>query len=718
MHKGHAPTDIGANCPVTQSVTLPRSRFFFKEGYALDGAHDATYDDEASDHDHDLQYDGQVYGRDDKANADDVNDAEMGTLISNNLMFRGQFDPNIAEEKHDLSQCHPTQSRSIPTGIHGTCFDVKDDEPSEQVQNPQVLTCHVIDSRDTCAHFSAGISSSCNSVKNIENKSTMKHISFMHDTSGDGCHEDDRPFVHCHLTTCFHSLISRRTTDSSDDVVEVPFVDDLCITDTLYFPHDDRDSTIIVDGERTTEQAERKDCNTIRAAPESCDLATVATQQAERMSTKHQLLDLADDWIRRKLQYVYAFAMLYATPVCIALYAPTYAVSTLYYLSIVCVVFVNFWILLEVASSFQFTSQLRKLHHSSSELRGERKLGSIVAAFLPNELTVLIDTVRAVANTIHELPKGTTLDIVVVHNGGGKEQRVALLEDLMMIESELPYNVCVHELNVLSSRSKAENVNAAIDFFEELGAARGKSFTQLSMYDADHQPISQAWRYALETMQDQQADMVMGRCCVRDGLKYVAIEFDILYAVAHAGGRCIRGFGFFGGSNGYWDYKTLVETGMDEGMLTEDVDASFRALANGHRMTYDSTIVSFEESPPDFLALFKQRLRWAQGWYEVTIRQFSLPFRQAPGLTLWSRFCIFLLLPFRELYVYLSSFTVPIAVVYLARSCGWDCVDYRLFALMVFCFHVPVLLTVSAWYLKNDRLTFRKVQVFTPGCMI
>jgi hypothetical protein len=49
-------------------------------------------------------------------------------------------------------------------------------------------------------------------------------------------------------------------------------------------------------------------------------------------------------------------------------------------------------------------------------------------------------------------------------------------------------------------------------------------------------------------------------------------------------------FGFFGGSNGYWDYRILVETGMDEGMLTEDVDSSFRAQAAGHRMTDDSTI--------------------------------------------------------------------------------------------------------------------------------
>jgi len=196
----------------------------------------------------------------------------------------------------------------------------------------------------------------------------------------------------------------------------------------------------------------------------------------------------------------------------------------------------------------------------------------------------------------------------------------------------------------------------------------------------------------------------MGRCCVADGLKTIAIEFDILYCIGHAGGRCVRDFGFFGGSNGYWDAKVLTETGMDEGMLTEDVDSSFRAQSVGNFMTYDPTIVSYEESPPNFSGLFKQRLRWAQGWWEVTMRQITLPFGRAPGLNPWSRFCIFLLLPFREMYVYFSSFTVPIAIVYLADRCGLHCIDYRLLAFAAFCFVVPIVMTIMAWNITHDRV--------------
>eukprot|EP00529_Nitzschia_sp_RCC80_P004885 CAMPEP_0113499680 /NCGR_PEP_ID=MMETSP0014_2-20120614/31882_1 /TAXON_ID=2857 /ORGANISM="Nitzschia sp." /LENGTH=952 /DNA_ID=CAMNT_0000393881 /DNA_START=121 /DNA_END=2979 /DNA_ORIENTATION=- /assembly_acc=CAM_ASM_000159 len=462
---------------------------------------------------------------------------------------------------------------------------------------------------------------------------------------------------------------------------------------------DDNVSVVTTESSSDLEKNQRQDAH-------NRTTTTQRRQQSQREMKVRNFLRTADDWTRRKLQYVWVFVSIYAFPVCVAIWAPQNVVSGMFFVSIGCVTFVNLWMLVEGICSFFYTRRQRKLHHSRPDIVGQRRLAAIVAAYLPNELTVLVDTIRAISKNIHELPDGTTLDIVLSHNGGSKEQRIAILEDIRKIEREMPANVTVHELNVVSSRSKAENVNAGLAFLEELGSLRGggtgKTFTQVAMYDADHQPIPQAWRYALETMQDQEADMVMGRCCVQDGLKYVSIEFDILYQVAHSGGRCVRGFGFFGGSNGYWDFNTLVETGMDEGMLTEDVDSSFRAQAAGHYMTYDPTIVSYEESPPDFTSLFKQRLRWAQGWYEVTWRQITLPFRSAPGLTLWSRFCIFLLLPFREMYVYLSSFTVPIAVVYLVK-CGWVCVDYRLLAFAAFCFCIPICMTFSAWYLTKDR---------------
>lgn len=469
-----------------------------------------------------------------------------------------------------------------------------------------------------------------------------------------------------------------------------------------YFSKPDDDTSLSSDTETSSNSSSEEsslEAMSVEAPKEEAEPEMTAAEKAAKRWAE------LDDLFRRRIQYVYMFATLYGIPIGVAWFSAEWVVSIVYYISLGAIAFVNGWMLAEAVSAFYYTKKVRDVHHSSPELIGDRRLGAVISAYLPNELSVLIDTTFSVARLIECLPDTCTLDVIISHNGGSKEQRIQLLEGLVKIENDLPGRVLVHELNVVSSKSKAENVNAGLAFLEYLSWKRGLKITQIAMYDADHEPIPEAYLYALETMQDQKCDMVMGRCCVREGFKFIAVEFDILYGVAHAGGRMVRGFGFFGGSNGYWDYQTLQDTGMDEGMLTEDVDSSFRAQADGHRMTYDPTIVSFEEAPPSLFALWKQRLRWSQGWGEVTVRQFTLWFRKAPGLTLWSRFCIFLLLPFREIYAYMSSYTVPIAVVYLSKSCGIACIDYRLIGFLVFCAQVPIFMTWAAWYLTKDRVT-------------
>jgi cellulose synthase/poly-beta-1,6-N-acetylglucosamine synthase-like glycosyltransferase len=63
---------------------------------------------------------------------------------------------------------------------------------------------------------------------------------------------------------------------------------------------------------------------------------------------------------------------------------------------------------------------------------------------------------------------------------------------------------------------------------------------------------------------------------------------------------------------------------MDPRMLTEDIDASIRAMLYGFKGVYDHNLVSLEQPPPDFPALIKQRLRWTQGWYQVRLSSLSL----------------------------------------------------------------------------------------------
>ena len=55
-------------------------------------------------------------------------------------------------------------------------------------------------------------------------------------------------------------------------------------------------------------------------------------------------------------------------------------------------------------------------------------------------------------------------------------------------------------------------------------------------------------------------------------------------------------------------------------MLTEDIDSSLRATRLGAKIGYSSYLNSSEEAPATEKTLRKQRLRWAQGWTEVSLK--------------------------------------------------------------------------------------------------
>jgi len=146
----------------------------------------------------------------------------------------------------------------------------------------------------------------------------------------------------------------------------------------------------------------------------------------------------------------------------------------------------------------------------------------------------------------------------------------------------------------------------------------------------------------------------------------IAAEFDTLYGVNHAGGEVIHGFAFFGGTNGFWKFDLLDEIRMDTSMLTEDVDSAFRSLASGAHVVYDPMVVSYEEAPPSFQILIKQRLRWTQGWSEVAVRHIPLIWKKE--FSIRRRFMICFLLHFRELYFYTSSLVLPTAIAFGLRK--------------------------------------------------
>lgn len=230
----------------------------------------------------------------------------------------------------------------------------------------------------------------------------------------------------------------------------------------------------------------------------------------------------------------------------------------------------------------------------------------IIAAYLPNEIGTVAGTVAALLDQEYAGP----LQVILAYN---TPEPMPIEADLARwADSEPRLTV----LRVAHSRSKAANVNAAMELVQG---------DFVGIFDADHLPnrgvVTRAGRWIADG-----ADIVQGRCSVRNGhasgvARMVAVEFEQMYGLSHPGRARVHGFGIFGGSNGFWRTDLLHHTRMECRPLTEDIDATIRALSDTQlRIVSDPAMVSWELAPTTLSALAHQRTRWSQGWTEVSLR--------------------------------------------------------------------------------------------------
>lgn len=164
-------------------------------------------------------------------------------------------------------------------------------------------------------------------------------------------------------------------------------------------------------------------------------------------------------------------------------------------------------------------------------------------------------------------------------------------------------------------------------------------------------------------MQDKKVDIVQGQCVIFNSKaswlsSMIAVEFDKIYAVSHPGRAALWGFGLFTGSNGYWRTPLLQDLKMDGAVLTEDIDSTLRALSQGCKIVHEVNVVSYELAPTTLPAMWKQRLRWAQGLAQVSMKHTVLAFNKPTGekkRTFRERFGLFSLLAIRESSYYLVT---------------------------------------------------------------
>lgn len=285
---------------------------------------------------------------------------------------------------------------------------------------------------------------------------------------------------------------------------------------------------------------------------------------------------------------------------------------------------------------------------------------AIIVADLANEAATIVETVE----TFMHLNYPGELQIILAYN----TRRALPIENILKEMAQRDPRFV--PLRVEDSTSKAQNVNAAL-------AATAGEF--VGIFDADHQPepesFSRAWRWLSNGY-----DVVQGHCLVRNGdsswiARMVAVEFESMYAVSHPGRGRLHSFGIFGGSNGYWKTELLREIRMHGFMLTEDIDSSMRVTMLGKKIVSDPFIISRELAPTSFKGLWNQRMRWAQGWFQVSNKYLGKVLRSRE-LSVRQKLGLFYLLGWRELYPWVAVQMFPLIAYWALKYGGLERIDW------------------------------------------
>ncbi len=277
---------------------------------------------------------------------------------------------------------------------------------------------------------------------------------------------------------------------------------------------------------------------------------------------------------------------------------------------------------------------------------------AIIAAYLPNEAGIIVETVKSVLRVDYPGP----FQVILAYNTPYTLPVESALKKIAARDRRLVL------LRIENSISKAENINCAI---------REVTGTFVGIFDADYHPALDSFKRAWQWLAHDY-HVVQGRCMVRNGdrsqiARLVAVEFEVLYALEYPGHTRMHDFGIFAGANGYWRTDLLRKLDMNSFMVAENIDASMRALQQGYKIMYDPLLISSELAPETLSALWNQRMRQAQGWFQVSLEHFWMNLF-SPRLSFRQKLGSFHLLLWRGIYAWLSVQIFPILAFQVLRG--------------------------------------------------
>eukprot|EP00892_Ulva_mutabilis_P007702 jgi/Ulvmu1/5303/UM022_0097.1 len=365
--------------------------------------------------------------------------------------------------------------------------------------------------------------------------------------------------------------------------------------------------------------------------------------------------------IKPWLPALYALSTMIVLPALIYAAVPVSTLRFFYYFVSGSYTFVACWVLLETLVALFSTAFMSGHVHMELDIDQTRKWPEvcyIIPAYLNNEAGILDETMEQFL----QLEYAGVINVMIVYNTRGPMPD----EEAKLMNAWNGYHIGrmnFYVVNNPGSRSKAQNVNKG------LTVVPGATEYCLIM-DADHHPARDHTARAVALMERYDLDVLQGACSIRRDsfLSWIiAAEFEDMYNVGHRGRTSLFGIGVFGGSNGCWRRDLLERIGMDHTMLTEDIDSSLRATRLGAKIGYSSYLNSSEEAPATEKTLRKQRLRWAQGWTEVSLKHL-VPLMFSPYTSFRQKIGFFTLLGWREIFVYLTLHPLLLLLIYVNRN--------------------------------------------------
>ncbi|KAG8469417.1 hypothetical protein KFE25_005872 [Diacronema lutheri] len=275
----------------------------------------------------------------------------------------------------------------------------------------------------------------------------------------------------------------------------------------------------------------------------------------------------------------------------------------------------------------------------------DRPISVVVPCYLPNEQFILLETIDHILTKLrHDGP----LTLHIVYNTPTPLPFEDELHAKAARQEGVPPGRRLVVTKVEGSRSKAENLNAA---FEEIDD------DVTAIYDADHHPDPLSLCTLLRKLQNHQVDCVQGSTYIRNTdsslmSRVIDAEFFVTYFIYFISLQAVAGTGFFGGSNAVWRTCALKGEKFSTTMQTEDIELATRLILKNKRIRFCPEARSGELAPSSLVALYKQRLRWAMGWEQVTLHHIGQVGKAR--ISCWRKLGLVYILPMRWLLAFVS----------------------------------------------------------------